>query len=118
MNSFNKNLFAALSVAFVLNGPAASAQPAPETLDPAPHLKTAIKLTQIKKYNDAMTEVEKALELNPSYYEAMYQKALIHQLSGHPVEATKEYQDLLDLKPDNYMARINLGSLLRARLKF
>lgn len=100
---------------FALN---ALAQPDPRTLDPAIHLKKARKLASVKKYKEALQEINKALFGNAHYWEAWYEGAYIYQLQGRRKEAIAKYSKLLDLKPDYTEARINLGSLLRHDGKF
>src|SRR5271163_255762 len=100
-------------VTALLVPPGADAQPDPRTLDPAVHMKQAKRLTNLKKYKEALLEVNKALTENPNYWEAWYQGAYIFQLEGRRKEAIYKYRRLLDRKPDYMEARINLGSLYR-----
>lgn len=112
-------IFAAFIYAAPLVSPQRSdAQTDPRTLDPAIHLKKARRLTTLKRYKEALQEVNKALTGNAHYWEAWYQGAYIYQLQGRRKEAIAKYKRLLDLKPDYLEARINLGSLLRHDGKF
>lgn len=85
----------------------------PAELDPAPHYRKGLELLKQKRFKEALLAQEKALELNPSHYDAKYQVALIYQVTGRPKESIEAYEKLLAVKPDYAQARINLGSLRR-----
>jgi len=91
----------------------AYSEPDSRILDPAIHLNLAKRLTGLKKYKEALQEVNKALIENPDYYDAWYQGAIIFQLEGRRKEAIVRYKRLLNRRPDYLGARINLGSLFR-----
>ena len=105
--------FALFWVTYLSILPGAEAQQDQRAHDPAVHLKQAKRLTNLKKYKDALSEVNKALTDNPNYWQAWYQGAYIFQLQGRRKEAIYRYRRLLDRKPDFLEARINLGSLYR-----
>ncbi len=84
----------------------------PEKLDPAPHLKQAMSLIKDKRYQEAQKQLDAALELNPNYYEAWGQQALLYVLSGKDDQAIAKYRQLVEVKPELVDAHVNLGSLL------
>jgi len=83
-------------------------------IDPVPHYRKALGLTQEKKYKEALEELDKALERNLGYSEAQYQVAFVHQLMGDNKVAIKEFKKYLRVKPEDVQAHINLGALLKA----
>jgi Flp pilus assembly protein TadD len=107
-----------LLAVFITLQSSAFAQPDPRTLDPMIHVRLARKLTGLKKYHEALQEVNKALTLDSQCWDAMYQGAYIFQLEGRKQEAYVKYKALLNRKPDYLDARINLGSLYRQAGRF
>src|SRR5215472_11960952 len=94
------SFIAAFLVASVIWTNDACAQQDPRAHDPVVHLKQAKRLTGLKKYKEALQEVNKALSENPNYWEAYYQGAYIFQLQGRRKEAIIKYRKLLDRRPD------------------
>lgn len=86
----------------------------PADIDPVPHYNLAVSLTKEKKYKEALDELHKALEMNPSYMQARYQVAFVNQLMGKDKIAVKEYKRYLRIKPEDVLAHVNLGTLLKA----
>lgn len=96
------------------------AQPTPDIVptlmgkkvgDPIAHYNRGCELLKANRFQDALNDFNKALELNPKYYEASYKKALIYQLTGYDKFAARRYQDILKYRPDMDLARINLATL-------
>lgn len=81
--------------------------------DPQVFYETGCRYLTIKKYQSALDSFNKALELNPRFYEASYKKALVYQLTGYDKYAARRYQDILNHRPDMDEARINLAALHR-----
>ncbi|GEM_PF-2598554 len=86
----------------------------PADIDPLPHYKHALQLIEEKNYAPALAELQKIAELNPEYWQARYQIAFIHQITGKTRLATREYRKLLKVKPNDVQTLINLGTLLKA----
>lgn len=81
--------------------------------DPELHYEQAKRLAEHKHYKEALVEVNKTLQLNKKYWDAIYLGAYIYQLEGRNKEAIEKYAALLKVRPDYFTARINLGVLLR-----
>eukprot|EP00249_Psilotum_nudum_P009380 c21897_g1_i1 orf=331-1443(+) len=65
----------------------------------------AICFLQLKKYEAAMTESSKALELNPTYLKALLRRSQAQENLGHLDEAVADMKKVVDLDPDNKQAR-------------
>lgn len=85
----------------------------PDETDPSHCLKRAKKFTNEGNYIAALVEINQALTLSPTFWEARYQGAYIYQLQGRTKEAIQRYEDFLQRRPDHVEGHINLGSLFR-----
>lgn len=83
----------------------------PKVSDPVAHYNRGCELLKQNQFQAALNHFNKALELNPKFYEASYKKALIYQLTGYDKFAARRYQDILKYRPDMDLARINLATL-------
>ncbi|HMO20444.1 MAG TPA: tetratricopeptide repeat protein [Candidatus Melainabacteria bacterium] len=83
--------------------------------DPEVYLKRANIFVKHNLYKKALEEVNTSLRLNPSCWDARYLGAFIYQMQGRDDEAIQRYRHLLEVKPDNLKAHINLGTLLRKK---
>lgn len=81
--------------------------------DPRRHYIMAKDLIAQKQYKAALHEVNKALSLNPQYWDAMYVGCLSLQLQGRNDEAIRKYRKLTKFKPEMIEAHMNLGVLLK-----
>ncbi len=84
-----------------------------ESVDPRRHYLLAKDLLHQKQYKACLTEVNKALALNPHYWDAMYVGCLSLQLQERNDEAIRKYRKLVKYKPDMTEAHVNLGVLLK-----
>jgi tetratricopeptide (TPR) repeat protein len=64
------------------------------------------------KFDEAILEFKKALELNPSNAEAFYNIGLIKEVSKLPNEAKDMYSKALAINPDYKIARDRLNKLI------
>lgn len=60
---------------------------------------SAICLIRMMKFNEALKEVNKALELNPTFVKAMVRKASIHNSLKEYHKALDLYKKVLELEP-------------------
>jgi Tfp pilus assembly protein PilF len=81
--------------------------------DPRRHYLHAKELLAQKQYKACLHEVNKALALNPHYWDAMYVGCLSLQMQERNEEAIRKYRRLVRFKPDMVEAHINLGVLLK-----
>jgi tetratricopeptide (TPR) repeat protein len=64
------------------------------------------------KYNEAVSEFKKVLEINPANAEAYYNIGLIKESSNLAYEAKKMYSKALSIKPDYKIVRDRLNKLI------
>lgn len=83
------------------------------SVDPRKHYLLAKELLSQKQYKACLHEVNKALALNPHYWDAMYVGCLSLQLQERNEEAIRKYRRLVRFKPDMAEAHVNLGVLLK-----
>ncbi|PRQ37668.1 putative 43kDa postsynaptic protein [Rosa chinensis] len=69
------------------------------------HSNRAICFSKLGKYDDAVKEFTKALELNPSYMKALIRRAEAHEKLEHFEEAIADMKKILELDPSNDQAR-------------
>lgn len=72
----------------------------------SPHIALAYNtkgqaLFNLKKYNDALTCYEKALELRPKYIEALYNKGLTLAAIGNHDKAIESFNQSIELNPND-----------------
>jgi tetratricopeptide (TPR) repeat protein len=64
------------------------------------------------KYDEAVSEFKKVLEINPGNAEAYYNIGLIKESSNQMDEAREMYSKALAVKPDYKIARVRLDKLI------
>ncbi|OEG71112.1 hypothetical protein ATZ36_16275 [Candidatus Endomicrobiellum trichonymphae] len=64
------------------------------------------------KYDEAVSEFKKILEINPGNAEACYNIGLIKESSNQMDEAREMYSKALAVKPDYKIARVRLNKLI------
>jgi tetratricopeptide (TPR) repeat protein len=74
----------------------------------------ALKLTQNKDAQRAMSELEKAIALDPEFPEAHCDLGASYALLGRYPEAEAEFRRAIELIPENSIPRYNLALLLLA----
>ncbi len=89
------------------------AEPNEPTNDPTFFYEKASALMKDGKYQDSLNYTNKALELNPNYWEAWYLKGLIFQITNHDGLAARRYLALIERKPDMIEPHLAMGSLYR-----
>lgn len=70
----------------------------------------------LEKYEEALVEYDKVIELKPDYVEAYYNKGNSLSNCGRYEEAIKEYNKAIELKPD-YAKAINNKSMVIEKLR-
>ena len=73
-------------------------------LDPKVYNNIAMCFIKIMKFNEAMKEVEKAIELDPKFIKAILRKAAIHNFLKEHHKALDAYNKVLQLEPGNMEA--------------
>ncbi|KAF5749475.1 Tetratricopeptide repeat (TPR)-like superfamily protein [Tripterygium wilfordii] len=69
------------------------------------HSNRAICFMKLGKYEDAIKECAKALELNPTYMKALIRRGEAHEKLEHFEEAISDMKKILELDPLNEQAR-------------
>jgi Flp pilus assembly protein TadD len=64
------------------------------------------------KYDEAVSEFKKVLEINPGNAEAYYNIGLIKESSNQTDEAREMYSKALAVKPDYKIVRVRLNKLI------
>lgn len=67
-----------------------------------------------KRYSTAVSDLYRALAINPNNEDALFDRALVAQLAGHPRIAIDHYDIVLRLYPAYVPALFNSALLLRA----
>jgi tetratricopeptide (TPR) repeat protein len=82
------------------------------------HLKKGNKYFAEEKYDLAIEEYKKGVEIKPDFYEAYFNwgNALFEQIKFE--EAEKKFEKAAELKPDDYEAYFNWGNALYYQGKF
>lgn len=80
-------------------------------LDPEYYYMQAQAFVKDEDYQSALNYINKALEMNPNYWDAWFYKGFVYQVSGYEAAAARRYLQLLDRKPDMLQARVCLGML-------
>jgi len=93
----------------ILSQLAAGGMETPEALN-----DTGVAHLQLENYDEAITYFNKALLKSPTYYEALFNRALAEQRAHRDIDAAQDWQWFIDLSPDNGWkdeARSKLNSL-------
>lgn len=69
------------------------------------HANRAICFIKLEKYEDAIKECSKALELNPAYMKALSRRGEAHEKLEHFEEAIADMRKILELDPSNDQPR-------------
>lgn len=91
--------------------------PDPHDYDPVPYYEQGLTALKAKRYQDALDCFNHALKIDPNFYKASFQKAVVFQVTGYPDQAIRRYEQLVKYHPEMAEAHINLGSLYRDRDK-
>jgi tetratricopeptide (TPR) repeat protein len=101
--------------------PAVSAAPAPSSSDPGEralealkHYNNAVKLHLVGKLNDAITEYQNALALNPQLSEAHSNLGLVYNQQHNYAQALSEFRKALSINPRDAITYNGIGAALRA----
>jgi arylsulfatase A-like enzyme/Tfp pilus assembly protein PilF len=70
-------------------------------------------LLELERYDEAMIEINKALEFNDRFPNSHFNRALIHEARNEWGLAMQDYRKEVELFPESYPARFNLSRILR-----
>ena len=115
-------VFLFLLVSGVLFGgqlPEAWAQAQEETANEAPvYVDRAIIHYQDKKFDEALKELQRALELDPQSIDALYYQGLVYAASNRPGEAQAAWEKTRGLNPADLDVAFQLGVLYFNRQEY
>lgn len=89
----------------------ASEVPSSEEVRSMCHANRAACFSKLGKYDDAIKESNKALELNPSYVKALIRRGEAHEKLEHYEEAIADMKKLIELDPSYEQATRNIRRL-------
>ncbi|RWR72703.1 tetratricopeptide repeat protein 1-like protein isoform X1 [Cinnamomum micranthum f. kanehirae] len=75
------------------------------------HANSAACFSKLGRYDDAIKECTKALELNPTYMKALVRRAEAHEKLEHFEEAITDMKKILELDSSNVQARRGIQRL-------
>jgi len=73
--------------------------------DPRIYNNIAMCFIKMLKFNEALKEVEKALDFDPKFVKAMLRKAIIHNFLKEYHKAIDTYKTVLEIEPENREAQ-------------
>lgn len=73
------------------------------------YYKLAYKLTDEKKYDEAIDEYSKAIDLYPEFFEAIDNRAFCKMDLGLWSDAIKDFQLSLEQNPNSFLAEFSIG---------
>ncbi|EKE37200.1 hypothetical protein ENUP19_0346G0025 [Entamoeba nuttalli] len=74
-------------------------------------------LVMTKKFQEALTSIQKCLEIKPDFTKGIIRLATIYEELKQPQEAINSYQHVLQIEPNNEIAFQRLDELLRDEKK-
>lgn len=83
--------------------------------DPLARVEYASALYRMGEVQDAIRELEVALEIQPGHPSALYNLAVIHWYNGQPDKAVDELRALVERSPGDQAAWFRLGAFLEER---
>jgi tetratricopeptide (TPR) repeat protein len=64
-----------------------------------------------REWDQAIEQYSRALEIDPKYGDAYFQRAITFQMAGRPLEAIADFESCLKLEPRKYLAMEYLAKL-------
>ncbi|MCB9185450.1 MAG: tetratricopeptide repeat protein [Flavobacteriales bacterium] len=74
-----------------------------------------IQYQHLQLYNEALKNFDKAVKVNPKYYQAVYMRGLCYEAKGDVAKAKREYSYAIELNPNYKLAADGLQRLLSKR---
>ena len=81
------------------------------------YFSQGVNYYKLNKVEDSINSFKKAIEIDPKFYEAYYNLALVQESRGYHYydEAIATYEKLIEIMPEDYESMYNLGNLLYKR---
>lgn len=74
-----------------------------------------IQYQNLQLYNEALANFDKAVKVNPKYYQAVYMRGLCYEAKGDVARAKREYSYAIELNPSYKRAADGLERLISKR---
>ncbi|MFM1875055.1 MAG: hypothetical protein RL266_792 [Bacteroidota bacterium] len=71
-----------------------------------------VQYQELQLYDEALTNFDKAVQVNPKYYQAVYMRGLCYEAKGDLAKAKREYSYAIELNPNYGKAAEGLKRLL------
>jgi tetratricopeptide (TPR) repeat protein len=84
-----------------------------KSVDFREHVHEARRASMAGDYQQAVREIDQAIELYPDYHEGYLHRAIIHKEARHLFEAIEDYARAIDLRPYLSSAHYDLGQAFR-----
>src|SRR5580704_18657716 len=78
------------------------------------YLESGMKYMEQQKYDSAIIQFRKAIQIDPKYAEAHYELAEADLKLTHNQDAFREMSQVVELDPNHYKARVALGGMYLA----
>jgi len=78
----------------------------------------ALQLAMMGRFDNAMAEIKKALDLDPLSLIVNANVAWIHYFAGHYDEAEQQLKKIVDMNPDFFSTRVKLGWVCEQQAKY
>ena len=78
------------------------------------YLESGMKYMEQEKYDSAIIQFRKAIQIDPKFADAHYQLAEADLKLQHNQEAFREMSQTVELDPNNFKARVALGGMFLA----
>src|SRR5580704_11482339 len=78
------------------------------------YLESGMKYMEQQKYDSAIIQFRKAIQIDPKYAEAHYELAEADLKLTHNQDAFREMSQVVELDPNHYKARVALGGMFLA----
>jgi arylsulfatase A-like enzyme/tetratricopeptide (TPR) repeat protein len=75
--------------------------------------RTGACLLELERFDEAIVEINKALEMNDRFPNAHFNRALVHESRNQWALAMQDYRMEVELFPESYPARFNLSRIFR-----
>jgi Flp pilus assembly protein TadD len=79
--------------------------------DPNIHINLAAALAHLERDQEALAELDRALELDPTHAKALFNRGLLLEHSGQPEAAAEQYRQAVRYDPGHKRARASLERL-------
>jgi tetratricopeptide (TPR) repeat protein len=77
-----------------------------------PYANLGVELTNLKRYDEAQLNFEKAIQIGPNLVQAQYNLGLLYERLNDQDKAMEQYRKAIQVSPDFVRAHNNLGVLL------